>query len=56
MSKIPLAGALLLALLPAAPVLANLNVHPMRVHAEAGRPRPCACIRSRRNRSTCRPR
>ncbi|MDT3500366.1 pilus assembly protein [Stenotrophomonas maltophilia] len=37
MSKIPLAGALLLALLPAAPVLANLNVHPMRVHAEAGK-------------------
>ncbi|TGY37078.1 fimbria/pilus periplasmic chaperone [Stenotrophomonas maltophilia] len=37
MSKIPLAGALLLALLPAAPALANLNVHPMRVHAEAGK-------------------
>ncbi|WP_313345891.1 pilus assembly protein [Stenotrophomonas sp.] len=37
MIKICLAGALLLALLPAAPALANLNVHPMRVHVEAGK-------------------
>lgn len=29
--------ALLLLLLPATPVLANLDVHPMRVHVEAGR-------------------
>ena len=36
MTKTCLAGLLLLALLPAAPALANLNVHPMRVHAEAG--------------------
>lgn len=37
MTKTCLAGVLLLALLPATPALANLNVHPMRVHAEAGK-------------------